>query len=53
MPAAGSGGPYQGMSEDGTFYWHVAVGPDNARTVTAGYWDGSEWQQAVVERVEG
>jgi hypothetical protein len=53
MPAAGSAGQYQGLSEDGTFYWHVAVGANNARTVTAGYWDGSAWQQALVERVEG
>jgi hypothetical protein len=53
MPAAGSGGQNQGISEDGTFYWHVATGADNARTVTAGYWDGSAWQQALVERVAG
>jgi hypothetical protein len=52
MPAAGSAGQYQGVSEDGTFYWHVAVGAGNARTVTAGYWDGASWQQALVERVD-
>ena len=52
-PAAGSAGEYRGLSEDGTFFWHVSVEAGNARSVTAGYWDGSAWQQAVVERVAG
>lgn len=52
MPPAGSAGEYSGVSEDGTFYWHVAVETGGGRTLTAGYWDGAGWQEALEERVE-
>lgn len=41
-----------GQSDDGTLQWHVINGP-GAREVHAIYWDGSDWQVALRERVAG
>ena len=40
-----------GAARDGTLRWHVVTRPDGARTVSASYWDGTEWQVAFEEQV--
>ena len=40
-----------GASDDGTLHWHVAVGADGSRRVSASYWDGSAWKPALREQV--
>jgi hypothetical protein len=41
----------EGRSKDGTLWWHVTVSPDQSRSVTVSYWDGSGWKDAINERV--
>ena len=36
-----------GAARDGTLRWHVVTKPDNSRIVSATYWDGSKWQDAL------
>lgn len=53
MPTAASAGSvHQGRSKDGTFTWQVVTGADGGRMVSASYWDGSAWRQAIAEQVE-
>ncbi len=40
-----------GASRDGALRWHVVARPDGSRTVTASYWDGDAWRDAVHEQV--
>ena len=42
-----------GHSRDGTLWWRVVTKADGSRRVTATYWDGSAWQVAFMEQVEG
>lgn len=44
------GNPPGGVSRDGTLAWSVETTAE-ARTVRVSYWDGSEWQDAISERV--
>lgn len=40
-----------GASRDGTLRWHVVTRPDGSRSVSASYWDGTTWQDAISEQV--
>lgn len=40
-----------GAARDGTLRWHVVTRPDGSRSVSASYWDGSEWRDAIGEQV--
>lgn len=40
-----------GGARDGTLRWHVVTSPDGSRRVSASYWDGETWQDAVREQV--
>ena len=46
-----SAGLHQGASRDGTLVWQVSARADGARSVTARYWDGTSWQDAIREEV--
>ena len=47
----GAGSVHQGTAKDGTLYWQVVAETGGARRVSAQYWDGSAWQQAIAEQV--
>lgn len=40
-----------GASRDGTLRWHVVTRPDGSRSVSASYWDGTGWRDAIREQV--
>jgi hypothetical protein len=51
IAAVGSAELRQGQSKDGTLRWAVVTSSDGSRRVSARYWDGAAWQDAIREEV--